>query len=305
MLQVTIGRESPSSFLLPTAENTTTLKAASWQHSHDAHKHHGDSSDYRSSCSYTSAFDPFGSRDQNTAHQRPPSYAWDDIRGQHNHMELDPHNDHKRPPGESSGSAHEERANQALHPEQGTYHYPPVKTLVHSPLAFGDYSSEYQHSVKSYYGASQHYHEQDGKPRSWGAPEAAPVSSTTAFETRRYHLLPSPPHSQGHPSSPKGANALDERLSTPRILPSSPASIPEIIAQPSLQRGPPEVQAQEHGSGYHSDSLSVTMDFARPYDAAYATSGSPSEPHSSPHEPVASPAAMSAHTSMYPSYHLI
>lgn len=266
VMQAAVGRESPSSFLfLQPADGISTMKPAQWQRRQDTQKQYGDSNDYKNGYPYSEAFESSGGYDESSMHRKSSEYAWGYAHATNaGPMELDSHSEHKRESSASPVSTHDDRTNHAA------YQYPPLK-LAHSPSAYSDYSSDYHHHAKSFYG----YQDHDMRQRIWGTSEATPVTSAATFKTRRYTSMPSPPHSQGRPSSPLATKSMEEQLSVPRTLPLSPASVPEIIVHSSLQRSSSEMQSQDHGSAYNPDSLPATMDFTRTYNPAYTTRNSP------------------------------
>ncbi|KAL1913755.1 hypothetical protein Sste5344_000021 [Sporothrix stenoceras] len=275
VIQATVGRESPSSFLFP-ADSIAAIKSAQWQRRHDTHKQHDDSGDYKISYSYPEALEY-----ESSVQRKSSEYAWGYTHAHPETMDLDSHHDHRRVMTESPVSAHDDRTSHAA------YNYRPLRSLAHSPSAFSDYNTECHQTAKPFYGVSHQYQEHDFKQRIWETSEATtPVTSAAAFETRRYTSMPSPAHSQGHPSSPRATKTMEEQLSVPRTLPLSPASVPEIMVQPSLQRSSSEMQSQDHGSAYNPDALPATMDFTRTYNPAYTTRNSTIEAHPSPHPEV-------------------
>ncbi|KJR80944.1 uncharacterized protein SPSK_05322 [Sporothrix schenckii 1099-18] len=177
---------------------------------------------------------------------------------------------------------------------------PPTKGLDSPSLPLGDLPPEYQHPARQFWGVNHKCRELDGKPRALAASEHVSVTAAPPYETRRYHLVSSPPHSQGQPPSPSAAKAIFEQHPVPRTLPLSPVSLPEIIVQPCLQR-------QDHSSSYHPSAFPGTMDFMRPYDSAYSAREGLSEAPSTHQEPGPTSVATSTscHESGYPGYHLV
>ncbi|KIH88192.1 hypothetical protein SPBR_07352 [Sporothrix brasiliensis 5110] len=221
-----------------------------------------------------------------------PAVPWQQSNGAR--KQQDEPNDYKLPcPCPTAlGSSNAWTNSQAHHDP-----YPPVKGLIRPSLPLGDLPPKYQHSEKQFWDMNHKSRELDGRPRALAASEHV---SVTPYETRRYHLISSPPHSQGQPPSPRTAKAMFEQHPVPRTVPLSPVSLPEIIVQPCLQR-------QDHSSSYHANALPGAMDFMRTYDSAYSAREGLSEVPSAHQEP--GPTSMatstSCHESVYPGYHLV